>query len=170
MTLNYTKVWNSMNDLNDTITNYLHIKELLQSYKKNDKFLDCIVTLLDHYIDTQDQTFKVAWNETVSKINSEQVNKYSVSVQEIENGDTGEIEYFIQLPDNLLEQLNWKENDCIEWIDQSDGSYLLKKNNDNLSWKNPSWVEGNQIAKTKTYDEMIADGWTMTDDGFWIKE
>jgi hypothetical protein len=34
----------------------------------------------------------------------------------------------------------------------------------------PSWVEGNKLAKTKTYDEMIADGWSMTDDGFWIKE
>lgn len=24
--------------------------------------------------------------------------------------------------------------------------------------------------KEKTYDEMIADGWEMTADGFWIKE
>lgn len=34
----------------------------------------------------------------------------------------------------------------------------------------PSWVEGNKKAKTKTYDEMIADGWSMTTDGFWIRE
>jgi len=26
------------------------------------------------------------------------------------------------------------------------------------------------IGRNKTYDEMIAEGWQMTDDGFWIKE
>jgi len=26
------------------------------------------------------------------------------------------------------------------------------------------------LGRNKTYDQMIADGWTMTDDGFWIKE
>jgi hypothetical protein len=154
-----------MNDLNDTITNYLHIKELLQSYKKNDKFLDCIVTLLDHYIDTQDQTFKVAWNETVSKLDpnksdqceketpipNTEVKKWPVSVQEIENGDTGQIEHFIELPDDLLEQVGWKETDQIDWIDNKDGTFTLKK-------------------LSKSYQEMIADGWTMTADGFWIRE
>ena len=34
----------------------------------------------------------------------------------------------------------------------------------------PSWVKGNEIARVKTYAEMIEDGWSMTDDGFWIKE
>jgi len=29
-------------------------------------------------------------------------------------------------------------------------------------WSNP--------GRNKTYDEMIAEGWQMTDDGFWIKE
>ena len=29
-------------------------------------------------------------------------------------------------------------------------------------WNNP--------GRNKTYDQMIAEGWTMTDDGFWIKE
>ena len=28
----------------------------------------------------------------------------------------------------------------------------------------------NDPGRNKTYDEMIADGWQMTDDGFWIKE
>jgi hypothetical protein len=25
-------------------------------------------------------------------------------------------------------------------------------------------------GRNKTYDQMIAEGWQMTDDGFWIKE
>jgi bifunctional DNA-binding transcriptional regulator/antitoxin component of YhaV-PrlF toxin-antitoxin module len=74
-------------------------------------------------------------------------------------------EYYVQFPDDLLEAANIKEGDAVEWIDQGDGSYMLKKVN-----KYPSWVDGNQLSKTKTYDEMIAEGWSMTDDGFWIKE
>jgi len=26
------------------------------------------------------------------------------------------------------------------------------------------------IGRNRSYDEMIADGWEMTDDGFWIKQ
>jgi len=36
--------------------------------------------------------------------------------------------------------------------------------------EHPSWVKGNELAKVKTYQEMIDDGWNMSDDGFWIKE
>jgi hypothetical protein len=41
------------------------------------------------------------------------------------DGPSGE--YFITFPDDLLEAANLKEGDQIEWIDQGDGSYLLKK-------------------------------------------
>ena len=36
-------------------------------------------------------------------------------------------EYYIQFPDDLMEAANIKENDTVEWVDQGDGSYLLKK-------------------------------------------
>jgi hypothetical protein len=65
----------------------------------------------------------------------------------------GSDEYLISFPDDLLEAANLKEGDEVEWIDQGDGSALLKK-----------------VIKPMTYDEMIAAGWTMTADGFWIKE
>jgi bifunctional DNA-binding transcriptional regulator/antitoxin component of YhaV-PrlF toxin-antitoxin module len=68
------------------------------------------------------------------------------------DGPSGE--YFVSFPDDLLEAANLKEGDQVEWVDQGDGSYLLRK------------VEN----KPMTYDEMIAAGWTMTGDGFWIKE
>lgn len=79
------------------------------------------------------------------------------------DGPSGE--YFVCFPDDLMEAANLKEGDNVEWNDQGDGSYLLKKID-----RNPSWVEGNKLSETKTYDEMIAEGWTMTADGFWIKE
>jgi hypothetical protein len=36
-------------------------------------------------------------------------------------------ESFVSLPEDLLEAANLKEGDTIQWIDQGDGSYLLKK-------------------------------------------
>jgi bifunctional DNA-binding transcriptional regulator/antitoxin component of YhaV-PrlF toxin-antitoxin module len=76
-------------------------------------------------------------------------------------------DYNITFPEDLLEQTGWKEGDVLEWIDQGDGSFKMIK----LEKKeHPSWVRGNELSKVKTYQEMIDDGWSMTDDGFWIKE
>jgi hypothetical protein len=77
----------------------------------------------------------------------EKVKKWSLPVEADPSG-----EYFVTFPDDLLEASNLKEGDQVEWVDQGDGSYLLKK------------VEKN----APTYDEMVASGYTMTDDGFWL--
>jgi antitoxin component of MazEF toxin-antitoxin module len=77
--------------------------------------------------------------------------KWVLPVEEVKDEDTDENIYCVSFPDDLLEAANLKEGDLIEWVDQGDGSYLIKKT-------------------PRTYDEMIADGWTMTADGFWIKE
>jgi hypothetical protein len=36
-------------------------------------------------------------------------------------------EYVINLPEDLLEAANLKEGDTVEWIDNGDGSYIMKK-------------------------------------------
>ena len=38
-----------------------------------------------------------------------------------------ELEHFIILPDEALNQVGWKSGDVIEWIDNGDGSWTLKK-------------------------------------------
>ena len=81
--------------------------------------------------------------------------KWVLTVEECKDADTDKNEYFISFPEDLLEAAQLKEGDVIEWIDQGDGSYKLKK------------VEDHTLA---TYDDMIAAGFTMTDDGFWIKD
>jgi hypothetical protein len=43
--------------------------------------------------------------------------------------DTASDEYFVCFPDDLLEAANLKEGDKVEWVDNGDGSYLLKKAN-----------------------------------------
>jgi hypothetical protein len=59
----------------------------------------------------------------------DKVKKWILPVQEMENGDTMENEYFIQLPDDLLEQAGWKENDELNWVDNKDGTFTLTKTN-----------------------------------------
>lgn len=77
------------------------------------------------------------------------VNQWVLPVQKFFD----EEEYFITLPEDLLKAANLKEGDLIEWIDNGDGSCKLKK-----------------VEEKMTYDELIAAGWVMTADGFWIKE
>lgn len=81
--------------------------------------------------------------------------KWVLTVEETKDADTDEIEYFVSFPNDLLEAANLKEGDLVEWIDQGNGSYKLKK------------VEDHTLA---TYNDMIAAGFTMTGDGFWIKD
>ena len=39
-----------------------------------------------------------------------------------ESGD-----YILEFPDELLEQTGWKEGDNLEWIDNNNGSWTLRK-------------------------------------------
>lgn len=36
----------------------------------------------------------------------------------------------ITFPDELIEKLGWKEGDVLEWVDNQDGSFFLKKPDD----------------------------------------
>ena len=83
----------------------------------------------------------------------DKVKKWKLPVEEGTDCVTGEQEYFITFPDDLLEAANLKRGDNVEWVDMNDGSFLLRK-----------------TTQPKTYDEMVAAGYTMTADGFWIEE
>ena len=199
MTLDYARVWESLNELEMVTSKVCSAREILNSAiealesgnrEKAETLMYATDEFLQYYLKDFDEKFKVAWKETVTKLKHQEydtvykcdkedssaecksawtsfweenyypeeykknkVKRWVLPVQEIENGDTMETEYFINLPDDLLEAANLKEGDNVEYLDQGDGSYLLKK-----------------IEKQMTYDEAIAAGWTMTDDGFWIKE
>lgn len=36
-------------------------------------------------------------------------------------------DYYVEFPDDLLDAANLKEGDLVEWIDNNDGSFTLKK-------------------------------------------
>ncbi len=64
-----------------------------------------------------------AYDEYLEK--KDKVVKWQLPVEV--DGPSGE--YFFTFPDDLLEATDLNEGDQIEWIDQGDGSYLIKKVN-----------------------------------------
>jgi hypothetical protein len=71
---------------------------------------------------------KSAWNGFwEEELKQDKVVKWVLPIEEVEDGDTGEQEYFITFPDDLLEAANLKPGQEVEWVDNLDGSYLLRK-------------------------------------------
>ena len=65
-----------------------------------------------------------AWDDFwENDVKEDKVTKWQLPVES--DGPSGE--YFITFPDDLLEAIGLNEGDQIEWIDQGDGSYLIKK-------------------------------------------
>jgi hypothetical protein len=207
MTLNYEKVWNSMNELEMVTSKVCSAREILDSAinalengnkEKVETLMYAADEFLKYYLAEFDEKFKIAWKETVVKLKEENPCMPPWGHSDLEYGlanptltedrvsnfpgeqytdeeldamcaaakndkvvrwqlpvecDGPSGEYYITFPDDLLEAANLEENDEVEWVDNSDGTFILRK-----------------TKKTLTYDEAIAEGWTMTDDGFWIKE
>lgn len=48
----------------------------------------------------------------------------------LEEADDGSGDLIMPFPDDLLTQAGWKEGDTLEWIDNENGSYTLRKKDD----------------------------------------
>jgi bifunctional DNA-binding transcriptional regulator/antitoxin component of YhaV-PrlF toxin-antitoxin module len=183
-----------MNELESVTSKICSAREILDSAidalgnNKKDKaetLMYAVDEYLQYYLEEFDRKFKDAWNETVTKLKQEEVDDYmrpwghsdmealsQYTDEEMDamcdnaakedkvvrwqlpvEEDTVNGEYFITFPDDLLEAANLKEGDDVEWIDNDDGTFILKKS-----------------VKQLNHDEAIAAGWTMTADGFWVKE
>ena len=59
----------------------------------------------------------------------DKVKNWVLPVEECKDADTDETEYFVSFPDDLLKASDLKAGDEIEWVEQKDGSYLLRKVN-----------------------------------------
>ena len=194
MTTNYGKVWSTMNSLESVSSKICSARAILDSAivslesgnrEKTETLMYAVDEYLQYYLEEFDRKFKDAWDETVTKLKQEEVDDYmrpwghsdmealsQYTDEEMDamcdnaakedkvvkwrlpvEEDTVNGEYFITFPDDLLEAANLKEGDDVEWIDNNDGSFILKKSEKQLN-----------------HDEAIAAGWTMTDDGFWVKE
>ena len=168
MTLDYARVWSTLNDLEMVTSRISNAREILDcavdrlhehQYDKAETLMYAADEFLQYYLEEFDRKFKDAWAETVTKVHQQEysvsstcdnqdtspecksawngfweeelkqdkVVKWVLPIEEVEDGDTGEQEYFITFPDDLLEAANLKPGQEVEWVDQGDGSYLLRK-------------------------------------------
>ena len=195
MTVEYQKVWQTMNDLQMTTSKVCSAREIIDNSidkiqeHQNDKaemLMTAAYEFLEYYLQEFDDKFKLAWQATVSDLRdgdkfqytatgekfvcdkddplpeckgawesfwesyypeesqqyteeelnamcdaAEQkkdvVTRWILPVQETKDYDTDEIEYFVAFPQDLLDAANLLEGDEIEWIDNKDGSYTIRK-------------------------------------------
>jgi hypothetical protein len=206
MTLDYQKVWKTMNELEMVTSKICSAREILDSaigslenhkYDKTETLMYAVDEYLQYYLEDFDRKFKDAWNETVVKFKRKELSfdgwtqdtlkvcdkddttpecksswnsfweenyypneykgstvssvsdnmppwghsdmealsqqkedkvvKWRLPVDKIENGDTGEEEYFITFPDDLLEAANLTPGDEVYWEDKNDGTFILRK-------------------------------------------
>jgi chromosome segregation ATPase len=59
--------WTVMNDLSNTITSYLTVRDLIRDNTEDPKVLDMAVELLEYFINKQDKAFDKAWEKVVGK-------------------------------------------------------------------------------------------------------
>ena len=105
----------SANQIYETIIETVaeHTEYLQLQYVKSQQLFDLLKGTAKPY--------KSPWNEYWDNNKQDRVVKWRLPVEELET------EYYITFPDDLLEAADLKEGDEIEWIDQNDGSYLIKK-------------------------------------------
>jgi hypothetical protein len=126
-------------------------------YDKAETLLNASHEFLGYYLEEFDDKFKLAWQETVVKQKYEPsmppwghsdleyqsqypdevlndmcdaaegttLTKNKTWVVPIEEDHLGE--YYVTFPNNLVEQVGWEENDTLEWVDNKDGSFSIKK-------------------------------------------
>ena len=51
---------------------------------------------------------------------------WTLEVQKLEDGDQ-----YLEFPKELMKEVGWKEGDTLKWIDNGDGSWTLKKLDEN---------------------------------------
>jgi len=57
--------WTVMNDLSNTITPYLTVRDLIRDNLEDPKVLNMAVELLEYFINNQDEVFEKAWDTVV---------------------------------------------------------------------------------------------------------
>ena len=121
-------------------------------HEKVEHLLYAVDEFLQYYLAEFDDKFKKAWAATVGDLREgdvkddgmrpwghsdleyqianqkkDRVKKWILPVEEVKDEDTDENVYCVSFPDDLLEAANLKEGDEMEWIDNYDGSFSLKK-------------------------------------------
>ena len=88
---------------------------------------DCVDKILSCDKNNTSPECRGAWNSFWEDdvIAEDKVKKWVLPVEQ----DLGNDDYYVNFPDDLLEAADLKEGDQVEWVDNGNGSYTLRKPN-----------------------------------------
>jgi hypothetical protein len=144
MTVDYQKVWRTMNDLEMVTSKICSAREIIdcasEALSTNDRnraetLMNAAYEFLSYYLEEFDKKFKDAWGATVGDLRTGDINRENPFKDKVKrwvlpvemDGPSGEC--FISLPDDLLEAAGLEEGDQMEWVDNGNGTFLFRKVN-----------------------------------------
>jgi hypothetical protein len=107
-------------------------EETQKSCDKDDPSLECKKSWTSFWEESDDGMRPWGHSDLeylVSNQKKDKVVKWVLPVEVVRDEDTDKDEYCVTFPEDLLEAADLKEGDRVEWVDQGDGSYLIKKVN-----------------------------------------
>lgn len=132
----HNKTWEVMNDLQSVTSKICSAREILDSaidahqehkYQKVEALMYAVDEYLQYYLNEFDDKFQLAWQQVIKPASQVQNKKWTLPVQVDDAAGDAEPIYYVNFPDDLLTAANLKDGDEVEWIDNGDGSYTLKK-------------------------------------------
>jgi hypothetical protein len=94
-----------------------------KSCSSDDTSPECMTSWNDFWSDDKITSIHNTEDGDLFAHNKDKVVKWRLPVEV----DSVSGEYYFTLPDDLLEQTGWRENDALHWVDNGDGSFILEK-------------------------------------------
>lgn len=183
-----------MNDLEVVTSKIVSAREIIDvaaeaiqknEYDKAETLAMAAYEFLGYYLEEFDEKFKLAWQETVKKQSEFQ---YTATGEAFEIDTTlddcmppwghSDLEYLSKHKEPVSCDKDDPSPECKgawnsfweeENITKADG-YSVNTKSHSEYYYDYTRNDPNRKNPFLTYNEAIAAGWTMTDDGFWIKE
>ncbi len=170
MTVEYQKVWTTMNDLEITTSKICSAREIIDNavdkiqeheYDKAELLMTAAYEFLEYYLQEFDDKFKLAWQATVGDLRSGDEFQYTATGEKMWVDDYCDAS-------GLTTPIVYSEEELNAMCDKAELDAQLEQIRKDGGYE---WTpEVKKEEKTLSYDEAVAAGWEMTADGFWFKE
>jgi len=191
MTVEYQKVWRTMNDLEMVTSKICSAREIIDAavnriqehqYDKAEMMMSAAYEYLEYYLQEFDDKFKLAWQATVGDLRDSNKFHYTATGEKMWVDDyceaselTTPIVYFEEELNAMCDKAasDEEKEKCREY-NMREAEYYNKRVELDAEVERIrkaggyEWTPEQEPKKTLSHSEAIAAGWIMTDDGFWL--
>ena len=197
MTVDYQKVWRTMNDLEQVISKVVSAREMIDianeccstnQQERAETMTMAAYEFLGYFIEEFDEKFKLAWQATVGDLRNGDVrSSFSCDKDDSSPECKGAWTSFWEENYYPEEHQQYTEDElnamCDEAASDQDKEQCREYNLREAEYydkrvkldveieeirKAGGYEWTPETKKTLSYDEAVTAGWTMTDDGFWM--